>query len=279
MDSASLRNLLVDRLAKAHENGLELTIVVDFVDIADSTAARWLNKTGTPRGENLNRLWHLLHALGVASPELERLQPYSRYLGELLAYRVISLGDEEGGDQPPRTVKPDNEVTLLEILGLKSQNDALRVVRGQQQPTRAQLTTVEELIEWYGALLEAAKAIWKERFAIAAKPLSTKKASSTPVPVKTAQPVERKPPSAPVTPVAVSVSHLPSATGHNYGVLLKLASDLSGVTPMLRHVLSDACTDEERAQLRELLSQEQLFNLTRLLTRLTSTRAFHEGEA
>jgi hypothetical protein len=278
MDSTTLRNLLVDRLTKAHANGLELTIVTEFVGISDPTPLRWIKGTGTPRGENLNRLWHLLSALGLNSPELKELQPYSRYLGELLAYRVISLGEEENSEQLIPKDDTNNEGTLLEILGLKSQNDALRIVRGEQQPTKAEFTTVEELEELYGSVLEAAKAMWKERFAAAAKSLSTKANNAAPVRVKP-EVVEIERPPAPAAPPATTAIRQPATTGHNYELLLKLAGDLSGIIPMLRHVLSDACTDEERAQLRDLLGQDQLFVLMRSLQRLTSSRAFREGEA
>lgn len=282
MDPLKLGNQLVDRLRDAHSRGLDLTIVEDFVGVNSEAVHRWLDEHKAPRGENLGRLWYLLAALDLPSPELEYLSSYQRYLGELLAYRVVSFGYSNMNDAQLEQTSND---TVREIVNEKRHREAYSILRGEREPAEPTIKTTKDLREMYGTALEEAKAAWKERFAAVTESLHTSadnRQSDPPAQSEVARQVRAavartRNSTNPVitsTPLTQPAATAPSS---NYLLMLELAQKLSSVVPLLQHALSEACTDEDRATMRGLLGQDQLFTLNRLLNRLTSTRAFNEG--
>lgn len=272
MQSDKLGDLLVDRI-RQHKL-LDWDITAEFVDVTTGTIQRWISKAGgPPRGERLNRLWHFLSAVGVASPELDRLSPYHRYVSEMHAYGVIKL---KNGAESER-----HDVDFLELLGLKNEQDALRVIRGDQTPVNPQIGTVEDLKDLYDSQLAEAKQKWSERFAQALPGTRSPATVSSKAEDESNTAAPQVPPlsvdSLTLTHPATTLTPSPAAGIDNSTLMLELARRLAETLPLANYALTRACSDEDRAFMRQLVGRDALFALSQALHRLSSTRAFNEG--
>jgi hypothetical protein len=161
-----LGDLLVARLRRTD---LGDYVVAKFTDSANSTVDGWRRDKDPkpPRGERLNRLWHLLHFAGVDSPELQELPEFGRYLGELMAFSVISIEDAR------------------RICGGVGEKAVLDTIRGTGQPAKPQYT-VEQLKEKYGDSLQQKKEEWRTNVrvlpALSASKLTTQLQPTLPAP-------------------------------------------------------------------------------------------------
>ncbi len=238
MHPDKLGPLLVKRL---QEGQFDPDVIANFLGATPLTVHYWFTNTHQPRGAAMNALWHFLATVGVDSPEIDQLPSFSKYLGQLLAFSVISLEEAQ------------------EICGLKNPQGVFKVTRGQQQPSHP-LYTAEELQEAYDSVLQAAM----EKLRASTE---TAEAAQTVV-----QETRQEEPDVPVPVLGTKIQPAESTQ-----LILQVSSMLGAVHPLVQYVLSDACTDENRAQLRELLGFETVFTLSNALNRLCSTRAFHDG--
>jgi hypothetical protein len=308
MDSKTLGSLVLERI-NAHPT-IDWDIMSRFVGVTRVSARRWINRNASPRGENLNRLWHYLAAIGIDSPELEKLPPYNRYIGELHAYGIVKfMGEDE-----------DRDLSLRQLLNTsdKEGQDILDILRGDAMPTNPFLgkiagqkeLSVQELESNYGDQLAEMKNFWREDFkrALSAEPmpLSFKTAqmrAEKPTPASPAQnseatspPVELpetqapddepiqtsvseqdpklvvSPPALPLTTVEVS-----AAPSDNRLLMLRLAEELTAAVALLNYATSDACSSRDRQLLRQLVGQETMFAISVAINRLQGERAFNEG--
>jgi hypothetical protein len=229
IDPEVLSSLLRDRLMRFND----LALVAEFTDSTIGTVKQWLN--GRPvKGQRQNSLWHLLAAAGLDSPELEAIPPFGRYLGTLLAYRIITIEDAQ------------------EICDVRNGNAVLDAVRGNRTPSGPKFT-LSELTDMYGELLQSAEAALRARLGTAMK-------------VTITEPTE-----------VVRPDHQPEpelrGDAGRIQFLLASARTLSEIMPLLRYLLSDECTAEERARLREFMGPEEMFAMSTLLNGLCGERA------
>lgn len=112
-------------------------IVQEYVDgVTPDTIGRWLVNVQPPNGYRLIMLWHLLHALGIESEELNELPPYNRFLGELLTFGALR----------------NNLETIMDIVGVKNSQTLFQILRGQK-PMHPRYT-LEQLREKYAARIQ-----------------------------------------------------------------------------------------------------------------------------
>lgn len=81
-------------------------LVAKMTSSTEATVSGWLIGN-EPNGERLIRLWHLLAARGIKSPELDELPKLNHYCGELLTFGVITLDEVRqifGHRDPQRTL-------------------------------------------------------------------------------------------------------------------------------------------------------------------------------
>lgn len=127
----------VPRLQQYFEQTGNLNTVAEFVGVMPKTVADYLG-VRKASGERLIKLWYFLRTVGYSSPELNKLDKYNQYVGELFAFGIVDMQQ------------------LLEILNIKQPNDVYHILRGRTplHPT----FLIEDLKPQYGQQLEAAKA-------------------------------------------------------------------------------------------------------------------------
>lgn len=312
MATDALGKALVERVR--NQPDLNWTILEQFVGVKTAAIERWLRKpstvskkgnlNGPPKGERLNRLFHFLYAIGVHCPEMEKLSPYVRYVGELHAYGIVVLVAEK--DYP--------EYTIANLLGVKNSQTVFNILRGDQRPIietapkevdddkdHFDLPIVKAL---YDKELNEKKEEWKSLFAQA---LTGKESGRhtlleqpagpviQPAPVSPAPVVEAEDPTPQVLKPEVSLPAViespqvveqpqpesrpakPASTADNTDRMLRLAEKLSSVIPVMEYAASDMCSDADRALMRQLLGQDNMHTLRMLLQKLTSSRSMREG--
>jgi hypothetical protein len=312
MDPVKLGALLVKRIA-ANRADLDFDVMAGFIGAAPSTIASWIfpnRPAGPPKGERLNRLWHFLAAVGVESPELERLPAFHRYVGELHAFGIVALANNDD--------RAADELTILELLGLKTEQSALRTMRGDQKPVNPLFGKVEgestldisELVANYNDQLLAAKQQLKEQLAESQQPVTRipeREVASVTLPatvtLPTTAPIMDEPtssvvqlrpqataapepepsdeftiehPSEPTMEAVPALAAEPPASqvaSNHKQQIMGLTSNLSGLMPLLRWLNSEHCTDADRAYMRLLFGPEVLLELRMIFVSLTSTRA------
>ncbi|HTE57808.1 MAG TPA: hypothetical protein VK694_03605 [Verrucomicrobiae bacterium] len=241
MKAQKLGPLVVQRLRHAK---LDDDLVAEFVGVTTATIDTWLRKNIVPRGQQINRLWHLLALAGVDSPELKRVSAYGRYLGELMAYDLVSL------EAAQHSCKLLNEQGVLHI------------IRGEQSPPTRPRDTLEDLRVVYGDDLEKAKRVWKEKLGLDDQEADPVQAD-----------VEELPAVLP-TPVP-ALLHM-SADPGKHDRLLAIAQRFAAVTADARYLVSAGCTAEDRELVRELLGEDGMFNFSNLVNKLCSERALNQ---
>lgn len=212
-----------------------ISLIARMTGTAPATIGEWLTTDRPAKGERLLKLWHILAAAGLESPELQQLRPYNRYLGELFAFGVIDTDE------------------LLQILNIKNPQAAFSVLRGAL-PARPNLSEAE------------LQQLYNEPLAHAKQQVPQYGHASAP-PVAAAQ-VPAEPPTA---PAVASVPLVPTAQPST--VVSMLAMLLGAASPLARLVVSDEYSPEARSQLRHLMGESGMFELSNTLSRLCSERA------
>jgi hypothetical protein len=134
--SKQLWSLVQPRLREYLSQTWDFNLVASMTGSTKLTVTGWLADQ-IPPGERLIRLWYLLEASGLKSPELNKLPSFNRYCGELLTFSILDMKD------------------LQSICNLASSQGVLSMLRGTP-PLRPQYT-LDELGELYGEMLQPLK--------------------------------------------------------------------------------------------------------------------------
>jgi len=308
----ALGKALVERVR--NQPDLNWTILEQFVGVKTAAIERWLRKpstvskkgnlNGPPKGERLNRLFHFLYAIGVHCPEMEKLSPYVRYVGELHAYGIVVLVAEK--DYP--------EYTIANLLGVKNSQTVFNILRGDQRPIietapkevdddkdHFDLPIVKALYdkelnekkeEWKPLFAQALPGITNDRTALLEEPALPAIKPTTPI-VAVSKPAKEHDPSlaaaklgklasesleTPAQPEFEPRPTKPMIVTDNTDRMIRLAEMLHAVIPLMEFAASsELCTDADRALMRQLLGQDDLHKLRMLLQKLTSSRTMREG--
>lgn len=206
----------------------DIGLVAKVTDSTTNTVAGWL--TGqTPNGERLIKLWHLLAAFGLESPELDSLPGFNRYCGELLTFGVTTMKE------------------LQEICNLAKPQSVLLMLRGK--PLMRPQFNLEELIELHSDELQA------------------RRAELVSVNIQEIRPRHAKPSGATPPPAGSKGEHM----------IVYAASMLKGVLPLVRQLDSEQSSAADRSRLRELVGNDDMFDLSNILNHLCSERARNHG--
>ena len=135
MDSKEIWPSVLERLRTHVAGQWDIEGFSATIGVAPQTLGEWLANVSPPVGERLIRLWHFLAAVGYDSPELNRVEPFNRYLGQLLAMSVITMND------------------VQELLNVKNAQTALQILRGSK-PMHP-LVNLAELKQEYDSVLSA----------------------------------------------------------------------------------------------------------------------------
>ena len=124
------------RLKQYYARTLDTETVGTFTRSSPATVVRWLENQST-NGDRLIRLWYFLEAAGFSSPEIDDLNAYNRYVGQLFAFDVIDMPE------------------VLKIINVKQESSAFEFMRGRtpMHPT----LLLEDLEPRYGNELAGAR--------------------------------------------------------------------------------------------------------------------------
>jgi hypothetical protein len=132
---AAVRPRMRRLLAELGDEGLDL--LHKYTGSETVSIGGWL-AAETPPTYRLVRVWHLLAMMGVESPEMRVLGELNLLVGRLYALGILNM----------------DEVT--DLLKVKNQQTAIQFFRGQTPLKIKPVEVAEELMEKYGARLEAA---------------------------------------------------------------------------------------------------------------------------
>jgi hypothetical protein len=233
-------------------------------------------------------IWHYLLLIGLPMPEFdeEREQfPLGYYLGELLAYNVVTFDE------------------AMIIGGVSNSQSVLRIIRCETAFHKPAYT-LEELKDEFDARLQAAKAMWVKRLAVTiermreyiaseARTIDTGKVTQTtpkaararsPKPLDLDEVVREVISRLGLTPDKLSAllalqvqpgaRELPTpedASGAEATTLYEIATLFSAALVATNHMLHEA-SPEERARLRVLMGERNMALLKHNVTRLCSER-------
>lgn len=240
-ETDSLAVSLIDRAREARVN---TNLIAAFTKASPITVRDWLRKDQPPRGERLNRLQHMLSALGISSPELDYVTSYGRYLGRLMAFGIITLAEAQ-------------------TYANTYQQGVFETIRGKRDPYAEGVPTrpfksLEELQDAYDEQLQEAENKLRERY----KALGG-------VPNKELEDGEE------TDFIAESPQTEPSLPRDL--LIVGIASTAAGLMPQLRWLLEEA-TPAERHYFRTLMGEDGTFDMSNLLMQLCSERARdHQG--
>lgn len=213
----------------------DISTITSVTKCEPETVTDWLILKQPAVGERLIKVWHLLANLGFSSPELEKLPAYNRYLGELLTFSVISNLD------------------LLDILNLKNSQSVLHILRGQIPA--APKYDLEDLKVLFDEQLRAKKhATIKD-----AIPYIHER-GSPPTPSTSTEVVAQQ--AAPQAALLIPIADITATVAALVGALV----------PLLKVLVSDSTTADDRSKLREIAGDE-IFTGSNLLGALCSERA------
>jgi hypothetical protein len=239
MQPDKLGALLLTRLWDAR---LDSDLVAEAVGVSRITVASW-NQKRLPRGATLNALWHVMALTGHDSPELDKVPEFGRYLGRLLALRVITIDDAR------------------EVCRVRHEQAVLAVTRGERHPAklrdplklRHQLSELEEI---YGQALAEAINSLQQLFGRSPGDESVAQASSE----------------AKATPAGLSTEPPPSVSALD-SILVAAAAHANQLLVDVRYLLSDDVTPATRARFRDLAGPNTVFELSNRMPGLNSERA------
>jgi len=231
-----LTSLLVERL-RNNPSAVKIDVMASFCGVKPATASGWLGGNKPLGGLYTLRLWHLLRAAGIDSPELVRAEaeyPLGAYIGRLLAFGAMSMKE------------------ACELC--KVQEGAIfRAARTEGRLSKC-AKSLDELQAEYGELLEIAEMGLREKLG---KP---------PVVV----------PAPPVAQVETGRSNDEVARLLRSQDIVTTAEKLAVALAAAKHALTDY-TPAERARLRSLMGERGMFELSNAADQLCSERAFNEG--
>ncbi|HZM64430.1 MAG TPA: hypothetical protein VFB59_04825 [Candidatus Saccharimonadales bacterium] len=234
LQNRALTDSLLERLRRAN---LPVQLVKEFTDTKPDTINDWLVGEQRPIGIRLLKLMHLLAALGIDSPELEEnVTPYGAFLGRLVAFKLVTP------EQAQAFLGTGHVQAVYDTaFGHRDPNDA--VIKPKQ--------TLEELEKLYSSVLLEAEDALRRKFVREDSPASGQARASTP-----------------------SAATPPATEGPSRDhFLMEAAQRLGAVLPLARYLVSEKCSPEERAFVREHLGEEGMFELSTLINRLCSERA------
>jgi len=219
-------------LAQLRGADLDREALVRFTKVNGATARRWLNRGQPPTADRLIRIWHLLELVnGGPLADVPELSDFARYLGQLLAFGIIDVEAAQA------------------ICGVKNPQTALANLRGEHT-THAPKMTLAELQAGYDGVLVAAQARVRAMFNVGVAPAAAHVAPSprlTPPPARTPHAADRQ------------------------ESLRNAAKEMSGLLPTLRWLMSDECSEADRATVRALLGTT-IFEFWLLVDQLNSER-------
>lgn len=235
--------VVLPRLRQYIGAGLDTELLCRLAGAKPGTVGDWVMNVQPPVGFRLIALWHVFAKVGFKSPELESLPPYNRYLGELVAFGVITMAE------------------ACEYLNIRNEQSAFRTLRGS--PPMNPQYSLEELRELHDELLRQNQAVL---------PKLPAKATRGDSPAD--DPNAHRVTSPPVTEEKPSPDPLdqPPSAGIVMNPHLRLAMLCGEILPLSRFV-NQASSLEERENFRALFGQENFFHLIVELTALTSERA------
>jgi len=225
-------------------------LLANVLGVEDSTVRRWVIGPGTPIGMSMISLRYYLDFLGYQVSEINRLPPHINGVGRLLAFRVLSLEE------------------MTKLTGDESFPDHLfAVLRGVRGISAERGDVFRDIVESYREELR-------------------KKQLTTP------RLVIVNPESAAIVPVVVSAQKVGSTDLVQLGVIHQSKSksrskssvvlgqdeqfkELAiGLLELARLYTDSAVSEKVRDQLRQVVGQQNIFDLKNLLSRLCSSKAF-----
>ena len=260
-----LTEVLAERF-RANADSLNLDHMAAFCGIKHlSTVKLWLGDKHKPMGGLAGlKLWHFLAQVGIASPELGQVRenyPEAEYLGRLVAFGVLSL----------------DEVCKM----CRVQKDAiLRAVRNQNRLLHC--PTLEALKKEHSVALEAAvknfqKLSRRVDVALARKkPVPDKQGATSSGELKDLQ--RRLNEILETLRIAVPVVTQQSTDEQPITFLaIRDVAEKLQVAAVAANVAISQFSPEQRDLLRVLMGPRAMFDLSNVLERLCTERAFNEG--
>lgn len=93
LNPESIWEAVLPRLKQYYAQTMSVDQVAEFVGAKPGTVMDWIGKEQPATGERLIKLWYFLRAVGFSSPELDQLDEYNRYTGELYAFGVLDIDE------------------------------------------------------------------------------------------------------------------------------------------------------------------------------------------
>lgn len=218
-------------------------LVCELTDATPGTVGEWLTEVRPPTGVRLLTVWHLLNVYGPLLPSMDGLEPLNRYLGQLLAFQVMTMEE------------------VCEVLNVKNAQTVFRILRGQK-PMQAHYT-LSQLRELYDDQLRRELADLPRR----KRPAKVVAAASEPAPPA----VEKQIPDAPAS-TSPPASLTLDLSGIGSDPPLMLAMLLGAALPLARH-LNQPEDPGERNRYRKLVGLDGLEEQLNELIALKSERA------
>ena len=220
----------------------------EFLGVSLVTLDRWKRKGRRPVGEILLRTLVFLEKCGYHVAELERLPKPIRDSAILVAHQVLTL------------------VEVTELVGYtgdtkNASSNLLQVYWGARGLLPERLKRFVELANSYEAELKAA-----EEKVVAVTPVAPASPQAAVLPP--CRPAQREPLR------LKSEKPLPL----DMAAMRAFAQQAQGLLVLARYFNSDSCTPQERAELRALIGEKQLFELANTLYGLSGERSRNSRE-
>jgi hypothetical protein len=214
--------------------------LAQLLNVEDSTVRRWFTGAGLPVGMSMINLRYYLDYLGYRVSEVTHLSNLLQDASRLLAFRVLTL--EEMAGLTGHETYPDQ---------------LLAVLRGARGISSAREASLHEMVDTYRPELEE-KLKTVPRLIVVGTAVSEKKVCIGVA--KSATPV--------TAPLVPSPSKSDSGRDERFkGLVINLLD-------FAQFYADPKVPEEVRDQLRNVVGQENIFNLKNLLSRLCSSKAF-----
>lgn len=245
---------LRDAIRKQEDPSASRKILADFVGVQEATAQRWFSGEMLPAGEMLVRLRFYLEYLGYEVVELNKLSSSIRNSARLVAFRVVEVDD---------VLKHVGYAT-----GQTGRDQLSRIYRGEANTSDDKLLKFQEIESLYGMYLQEAQAQTRKIELGTSTPQKPSRNESSSV---TSFPVEsngRKTTSTTLEGVAKSVDEETREQ-----IIVALANGIRALYPLAVMLESDAFSEDDRAQVRELSGGHGVFRLANSLYRICGERS------
>lgn len=261
---SELTELVARRLREHSSSVKSIPTLADFCHVTATTAAGWMGSSKPLGGLPTLHLWHFLDALKIDQPELRKLRrdyPFGAYVGELLAYGVVSMEEARGFGISTRKEGDD---------ALLGEGAIFRAARGEGRISKERFT-YDELIANYGDELQEAKkrlqekvAGWNELLA----PSSPSVTSSTPEETPTSTRIEAL--------FEELIGRITASEKPRIVEIAEMAEVLLNALGVANRALY-GLTPAERSKLREMMGEGGMFALSNAVAMLCSERARGKG--